>query len=71
MIAYISKIKMLFSNTNGSKEYMKMKITFKDEDYFFAVSINKKIDHVTEYYYVFSKIIQEKLSQIGFEPKKN
>ena len=35
-----------------------MKITFKDEDYFFAISSTKKIDNMEEYYYVFSRVIQ-------------
>jgi hypothetical protein len=69
MIAYVTKIKMLFSSV--SKEFLKMKITFKDDNYFFAVSSKRFIDDVPEYFYVFSRIIQEKLTQIGFEPKKN
>lgn len=64
MIAYVSKIKLFF--TRVSKDYLKMKITYKDDDYFFAVSTNNKIDNVDEYYYVFSRIIQQKLQQIGF-----
>lgn len=64
MIGYVSKIKLFFINV--SKDYLKMKITTKDEDYFFAVSSKRLIDNLPEYYYVFAKIIQEKLTQIGF-----
>ena len=35
-----------------------------------AVSKNKKIYNVDEYYYVFSRVIQQKLMLIGVEPKK-
>ena len=35
-----------------------------------AVSKDKKIFNIDEYYYVFSRIIQEKLMLIGVEPKK-
>jgi hypothetical protein len=69
MIAYVTKIKLFF--TKIQKDFMKMKITIKEDDYFFALSATRKIDNLDEYYYVFSRIIQEKLTQIGFEPKKN
>ena len=35
-----------------------------------AVSKDKKAFQVDEYYYVFSRIVQEKLMLIGVEPKK-
>lgn len=57
--------------TSVSKDYLKMKLSLKDEDYFFGVSSKKLIDNLPEYYYLFAKVIQERLTQIGFEPKKN
>lgn len=57
--------------TSVSKDYLKMKLSLKDEDYFFGVSCKKLIDNLPEYYYLFAKVIQERLTQIGFEPKKN
>jgi hypothetical protein len=70
MSAYISKIKLFFSRAANSKEYYKMKITHKNEDFFFAVSNDKLIEDVPEYFYVFARIVQDKLSLLGIEPKK-
>ncbi len=64
MIGYINKIKLFYTKIN--KNYLKMKITYKDDDYFFGVNYHNKIDNVDQYYYVFSRIVQEKLLQIGF-----
>lgn len=69
MIAYINKMKLLFTSVN--KDYFKLKITHKGEDFFFAASVTKLTDNVPDYYYVFSRIIQDKLILLGFEPKKN
>lgn len=70
MIAYVTKIKLYF--TKVQKDFLKMKITYKDDDFFFAVSMNKKGNNTLEdYFYVFSRVIQEKLLQTGFELKKN
>ncbi len=69
MIAYVTKIKLFF--TSVSKDYFKIKITIKDDDFFFAASSKTKTDNLPDYFYIFSRIIQEKLTQIGFEPKKN
>jgi len=44
MIAYVTKIKLFF--TKVMKDFFKIKITYKDDDYFFAVSNSKKIDNV-------------------------
>ena len=70
MSAYISKIKMFFSRAASTKEYYKMKITHKNQDFFFAVNNEKLIEDVPEYFYVFGRIIQDKLSLLGIEPKK-
>jgi hypothetical protein len=55
MIAQVTKIKLFFSKIQ--KDFMKMKITMKEDDHFFAVS-TKKVDNLDEYYYVFSRVIQ-------------
>lgn len=64
MIAFITKMKLYF--TNVAKDYSKIKITYKNEDVYFAVSNSKIVDHVPEYYYVLSRIVQDKLTSIGF-----
>lgn len=56
MIAYVSKIKLFF--TKISRDFIKLKITYKDDDYFFAISSKNKIDGLDQYYYVFSRVIQ-------------
>lgn len=44
MIAYISKMKLYF--THVTKDYSKIKITHKNEDFFFAASNYKIVDNV-------------------------
>lgn len=55
MIAQVTKIKLFF--TKIQKDFLKMKITMKEDDHFFAVS-TKKVDNLDECYYVFSRVIQ-------------
>lgn len=64
MIGYVSKVKLFFSKI--AKDHLKIKISYKDDDYFLGVSAVRKIDNLDEYYYVFSRIVEEKLIQIGF-----
>ena len=69
MSAYITKIKLFFSM--AAKNYFKIKITHKNSDFFFAVSNINMSGDIPEYYYVFSRIVQDKLSVLGIESKKN
>lgn len=66
----MSKIKLFFTSVSH-KDYLRMKVTVKDEDYLFGVSYKTLIDNLPQYYYLFARIVQEKLVQIGFEPRRN
>lgn len=64
MIAYIQKIKLYF--THVAEDYSRIKITHKNEDFIFAASNLKMVDRVPEYYYVLSRIVQDRLTSMGF-----
>jgi hypothetical protein len=55
VVANINKIKLLF--TNAVKDFYKVKITHKSEDFYIGASIKSEIAGIPGYYYIFSKII--------------
>ena len=55
MIGYVSKVKLFF--TKIAKGHFKIKISYKDDEYFLGVSTGRKIENLDEYYYVFSRLV--------------
>lgn len=64
MIAYINKMKLFFTSVN--KDFFKMKISHKGDDFIFAASITKTTDNLPDYYHIFSRIVQDKMILLGF-----